>query len=415
MKYKYLWIACLAWACNSEVEQPERIVKDYAVAEKNLQLNGEDHFFQGFYTNDRTMITDPEADMDFQKFKEGGFDWLYMKLEVGEDGLPAAQDLAFLDRCKENGISVLVDRFGSKTIAETAKAYGSHPAIFGYNLLDDANAHGDRQSVLTNQRQVKLYAGDKYSMVSVYQNYEGGASKPPLEFSGAADITGFQTYPIGNWAINLNPPAFTEEEVLMSVDNRLEKFQETNGPISPLVPNPQVFPWISNKDAGGNGTGLERLPTPQEYRNMTYVGVINGAKSIMNYSLHEAPAKVGEEWFEWIAYDSEPLWSEVLKVKKELDAITPMLLNGKRAKAHQDNKWITAAYWNVDGTYYMMVANLSLEESQEYNIEIPVKTATASEQPLEINGTASDDLPVISDYAMKGTIDKMEVRLYQIK
>lgn len=352
-------------SCNTETIPVDKPVSDLSVKEKNLQIKGKDVFLQGFYTNNRGMITD-NSNKELELISDAGFNLIYMKLEIDINKNAVQSNIDFLNRCNQKGVYVIADYFGSSSIVEIAKAYKDYPAILGFSIQDDANAHATGEIVLQKHLAIKTFAPDKYTLVSIYKNYEGGNSKPPIEFVRSADLIGYQTYPIGHWALDMNPKPFTEDQSLQIVDKEMSELQLGNQSQRPIVTNPQTFRWVDSRN-----NLIERVPTPDEFRIISYIGIINGAKSLLHYSLHEPKITAAGVQFEWKLWESEVLWNETKILVSEINQIKDFLLNGRRAKVLQKNEWISAAYWNNNGTYYLIVANLSVKDIQNVDFKIP--------------------------------------------
>jgi hypothetical protein len=171
---------------------------------------------------------------------------------------------------------------------------------------------------------------------------------------------------------------------------------------------PQTFLWPGS-----------RVPTPAEYRNLCYVGLINGAKGVMSWSIYhrvdppEVRAKKKAEgkpaWEEWYLPDSHELWAECGAVGKELKAIAPFILDGKRTKLTEGTD-ISAALWVKDRDALLIVANLSETTGR----------AVALTLPKEVNGELKAAFPerasslTRSDGKLQGEIGKCEVQVYRI-
>lgn len=403
--YSMMLIAGIMGCENEEGTVDNGPSNDLSLTEANVVVDGEAVFFQGFYTNDRTMITNPTVDTELQLLKDAGYNLVYQKLGVDAAGDPVVEDLAFLDKCQSLGIKVLVDYFGNTTIVDVAAAYKDHAAIWAYNLQDDANAHATPEEVLANQREIERIVPNKTTIVSVYQNYEGGQSQPPVNYSRTADVVGFQTYPVGHWALDYVPQPFTIDETLKSVDNDLSKFQRGNQSLRPMIPNPQVFPWVSTSQGK-----IKEAPTAAEFKCITYIGIINGAKSIINYSLHEPPVDVNGEMFEWKAWEDAELWAACKQVNGEINQIQDILMHGKRAEIYQDNEWITAAYWNYEGKYYLIITNMSLKQDEEFSFKFP--TTGTLHNMLE---PEAEDNIAFNEYEIVGSLPATTAKVFEVK
>lgn len=406
-----LFIACSG--DNSVTPEKER-PKDYSKHETNVKINGVDHFLQGWYSNNREMITDPN-NQELEMIIEAGYDLIYQKLGVNADGSPIQQDLNFLDKCQQNEVYVLVDYLGATTIQKVAQAYGDHPAIFAYNLQDDANSHASPQEVLEKHYEMKTIVPNVTTIVSVFKNYHGVNSYSPEAYVRSADVMGYQTYPIDHWALDPRYSGYTEEEMYKVVDSELDYLQIANQGQRPILPNPQTFPWVRRyNDQEQNPLKVWRVPTPLDYRNITYSGIINGAKGIINYSLREIPTWVdgdnGQERFEWKVWEDIALWEECKKVVQEVNQIKHFLLGGKRAKLETKNEWVSAAYWNVDGQFYLIINNLSRDETQSFGFSFPAEGTL-----VNVFESNTNESITLSDYTVKGELAAGNVVVFKVE
>ncbi|HCU34322.1 MAG TPA: hypothetical protein DGT21_02420 [Armatimonadetes bacterium] len=82
------------------------------------------------------------------------------------------------------------------------------------------------------------------------------------------------------------------------------------------------------RDKSLDPAGAGRPPTPDEYRAMVYVSILNGARGIINYA-YRIPQSTTRTEFD-APRDTPALWKRVGDVNRELAAIGLPLLNGHR-------------------------------------------------------------------------------------
>jgi hypothetical protein len=312
---------------------------------------------------------------------------------------PWHEDTRFLDKAAELGIWVVAGHTETEAKLERVKKYKDHPAIIAWTLYDDANTLSTVEHLTKMNRLVKEIVPHRLTYIPL-----GTQSRkvlmPDDGFFRCTDLIGWEMYPIAN--PNAADPGLKATETQMALVSRASA--RTKRPYWVL---PQTFAWPGS-----------RVPTPAEYRNICYVGLINGARGVMPWSIYykgdspEVRARKKAEgkpaWDEWYLPDSKELWSECGAVARELKALTPLLLDGQWAKI-TDGHDVTAATWTSDKEVLVIVANLSETEAKSVSIPLP-------------KGMVGDPHPAFKDRPaglkqvegrLTGQIDKAEVHVYR--
>ena len=220
---------------------------------------------------------------------------------------------------------------------------------------------------------------------------------PAAAFFKCSDFIGWEMYPVANpKAADPTLKATETQMVLVS-----KAATRANCPYWIL---PQTFRWPGS-----------RVPTPAEYRNLCYVGLINGAKGVMPWSIYhmvDSPAVRATKkaagkpaWEEWYLPDSKDLWTECGAVALELKALAPLLLDAKRTKL-TDGGDITAAIWASETESAVIVANLSETESKPVSLTL----SKGDWKPAFANRPKG---LAFVDGKLTGEIGKAEVHVYR--
>jgi hypothetical protein len=312
---------------------------------------------------------------------------------------PWHEDIRFLDKAAELGIWVVAGHTENEAKLDRVKKYKDHPAIIAWTLYDDANTLSNVAHLTKMNRLVKEIVPHRLTYIPLGTQSQT-VLMPDDGFFRCTDLIGWEMYPVAR--PNAADPGLKATETQMALVSRAAARAKR-----PYRVLPQTFAWPGS-----------RVPTPAEYRNLCYVGLINGAKGVMPWSIYykgdspEVRAKKKAEgkpaWDEWYLPDSKELWSECGAVARELKELAPLLLDGKWAKV-TDGSDVTAAIWTSDKEILVIVANLSETEAKSVSIALP-------------KGLAGDPRPAFKDRPaglkqvdgrLTGRIDKAEVHVYR--
>ena len=274
---------------------------------------------------------------------------------------PWHEDTRFLDKATELGLWVVSGHTETETKLDRVRKFKDHPAIIAWTLFDDANTLSNVEHLTTMNKLVKEIVPHRLTYIPL-GTQSRDVLMPTDGFFGCSDLVGWEVYPIAN--PKAADPSLRATETQMTLVSKAAA--KANRPYWVL---PQTFAW-----PGG------RAPTPVEYRNQCYVGLINGAKGVMPWSIYhmvdsaDVQAKKKAErkpaWNEWYLPDNKELWAECEAVAKELKEITPQLLDGRRTKL-TENGDVTASLWTGESEVLVIVANLSETETKSVSLTLP--------------------------------------------
>ena len=312
---------------------------------------------------------------------------------------PWHEDTRFLDRAAELGVWVVAGHTESEAKLDRVRKFRDHPAIVAWTLYDDANILSTVEHLTAMNRRVKAVVPHRLTYIPLGTQTRD-VLMPADGFFDCSDFVGWEIYPVANPKA-ADPTLRAAETQLSLVATAAAR---ANRPFWVL---PQTFAW-----PGG------RPPAPAEYRNLCYVGLVNGARGVMPWSIYHqvdsaavrATKKAAGQpaWEEWYLPDSRDLWAECGAVGAELKALAPLLLDGKRTKLTAGGD-ITAAAWVSGAEALVVVVNLSEREAKPVALTLP-------------KGVVGEAVPVFKDRPagltaadgkLAGRVGKAEVHAYR--
>jgi hypothetical protein len=352
-----------------------------------ITYNGAPFFPLGFYYYPKDLQQPDNKELD--RLVAAGFNTVHLDIK------DSASCLIFLDQCFKKGLKVIL-QFGIKTgpyhmgdVFFVSK-YKNHPALLGWSVADDANnGYYTVDSIKQRHDYVKKEKPTLNTFISVYKNHEQGISLPPQNLLRSSDVICYEMYPIDNWGQLLG--AFKKSDELLQVEKELSNLQQYNPGVfnKVLVAIPQLFSWASYSE---NKQAL--APSAVELRNITYTGLINGAKGVLNYSLPAA----------------DSVWLQSKSIAKEINTLKDVFLFGERTKLIiAKDSWIIAAIWKYQNLTYLIVSNLHKTESQVINYHLPVAGRLAN-----VFTTKEATIQYVDGY-LRGSIPAKDVQVYVIK
>lgn len=271
------------------------------------------------------------------------------------------EDTRFLDKAVELGIRIVAGHTETEAKLDRVRKYKNHPAIIAWTLYDDANTLSTVEHLTKMNKLVKEIVPHRLTYIPLGTETRD-ILMPGPGFFECSDFVGWEMYPVANPKA-ADPTLRATETQLVMVTKLAVKADR------PFWLLPQTFKWPGS-----------RVPTPDEYRNLCYVGLINGAKGIMPWSIYhmvdspEVQAKKKAEgkpaWEEWYLPKSKDLFAECGKVGSELKNIAPMILDGQRTKITNSEE-VSAAVWRSDAEGMLIVANLSETKTRRIDMKIP--------------------------------------------
>ena len=274
---------------------------------------------------------------------------------------PWHEDTRFLDKAAELGIWVVAGHVETEAKLDRVKKFKDHPAIIAWTLFDDANTLSTVEHLTKMNTLVKEIVPHRLTYIPL-GTQSRNVLMPTDDFFRCADFVGWEMYPVAN--PKAADPSLKATETQMTLVSRAA--QKAKRPYWIL---PQTFKWPGS-----------RVPAPDEYRNLCYVGLINGAKGVMPWSIYhmvdsaevraQKKAEGKPAWEEWYLPDSHDLWAECGEIAKEFKTIAPLLLDGQRTKL-TDGGDVTAAVWVTESETLVVVANLSEKEARTVSLALP--------------------------------------------
>ncbi len=378
-----------------------QIVTKIKQEEKTIQFEGKPFFPIGFYYYPDNVADADNSELDL--LIESGFNTIHIDIK------DTSNCMHFFDLCQKKGIKIIAQfgsGFGHYSMGDVSflPVYKNHPALLGWSIADDANnGKYTIDSIAIRQKIVKSQKANLPTFLSVYKNHEKGISKTPEELLRTGDVLSYEMYTIDNWGQAMG--AFTKDEELLQADKEVSIFQNINLKFynKIFVAIPQTFSWsfyTANKTA--------KLPTPKELRNITYTGIINGAKGVLNYTFGQKaiPDKNIADFKLPYAIN---LWKESVAIAHELGQLKDILLNGSRLKINnKKQKWLSLAYWKYNGKTYLIINNLHKSLPQKTNIQLLISNRLKN---VFENRNASLSL---KNGKLIGEIPAKEVQIYEV-
>ncbi|MFO0936190.1 MAG: hypothetical protein U0798_06715 [Gemmataceae bacterium] len=290
---------------------------------------------------------------------------------------PWDEDTRFLDKAAELGVWVVAGHTESEEKLDRVRKFKDHPAIIAWTLFDDANTLSHVEHLRKMNRAVKSIVPHRLTFIPLgTQSRE--VPMPSDEFYDCSDVVGWEMYPVAS--LKAADPTLKATETQMAMVAKAAARAHR-----PYWILPQTFKWPGS-----------RVPTPVEYRNLCYVGLINGAKGVMPWSIYhmvdslEVQAKKKAEgkpaWSEWFLPDSKELWKECGEVARELKVLAPFILDGKWTKLTNSEE-LSAAIWTRDNETLVIVANLSEKETRPFSLTIPQRQSGSIESAFRTRST----------------------------
>lgn len=319
----------------------------------NLLVNGAPFFPIGAYHvswigNRQGKKTVP----DLHVIADAGFNLLHPSIDARSDMI----DL--FDAATARGVYVLGEiPWPANGPQDFINKWKNHPAIIGWNILDDFNApyHGTPNHPASQA----IERRDVVRALAPNQLVFGSGGAFPgfriAEYAGTMDAMGFQSYPVsaGN-----NEEVEWLQENLDSYDWVRDQLAGTNQLFWAV---PQAFRW-----KGSVFTGPARWPTDREERNMVYAALARGAKGVFYYTTW------GENGF--LPQVNPSLWSEIGREVVELESLTPFLLHGDRSELSTGNARLYGALWTYRSQVLVVLLSTDYAASHAVAIDLPAGT-----------------------------------------
>lgn len=297
-------------------------------------VDGRSFFPFGFYHVSWAWQGTPERRaQDLRRIAQSGFNLMITEPVNDQDNDAFA---SVLDQAQQVGLFIIP--YGLSP--QNERRVLQHPALLGFKVADDVNAHYTPQQAAERSARFKALSPDKLTYLSL----SVGQERPETPYFSAADLIGNQSYPIGNDDIGV-----TYRMMRSAVQSARA---QGNVPIANL----QSAFWGVSK------------PTPAEVRNMTYQALLAGARGIVYYAYRAPEVDLNAEPF---------LWRSLQALSGEVAQLAPLLLDGELMTLQSgDGKEPLAAYirgQTAAGEWqgYLVAVNTSRKESRQVRFELP--------------------------------------------
>lgn len=142
---------------------------------------------------------------------------------------------------------------------------------------------------------------------------------------------------------------------LRSVDALVSRAVQACEGLRPVWPVLQMTGAAYSSDSRLDPQTSGRPPTAQEYRCMAYLALARGAQGLFSYA-YRLPAARGQREF-LVTRDAPTVWQEAAAVNKELQALSPVLLDGEPVAVECGNPAIAVRGLRYNGVTYILAAN----------------------------------------------------------
>lgn len=289
-----------------------------------------------------------------------------------------ADHKTLLKAAERLGISIISDHQSDASFKDSVNQFKSFPALIGWSIGDDVNSRYQPRQILERHQQAKAIDPQRFTYISMFDP-DPKVIQPYLP---TANVIGMQSYPVSERSLN---STFSE------IRTAVETSRKYHG--AAVIANLQSFQW-QDTDRQGNP---QRIPTPEEVRNMTYQALIAGAQGILYYTYRD------EHWF---LPEHPALWAELRSLATEINQLKPLLLEFSPSQIEL-NADLLAGIWNADHHDILVLVNAS-DRPQSFNVPLPKKRSTAKllfDQPLT--------LPLKQGH-LTGSILPLNVQIYHL-
>ncbi len=342
-----------------------------------IMVNNQPFFPFGLY-HDSSYISDwygsnTKRLEDLKVISAAGFNTIRPQVGGNYDA-----DVAFLNEAQSNGIYVL-SSFNYDKRTKIVDRYKFHPAILGWEIVDDVDHPNNAYSVggvIDWKAEIKSTDSNRITYVS-------GAFPTRIEpFFNLADVLGFQSYPIDNDP-NVTKPLRSHYYALKSVTEAARRNNQS------IIANLQTFAWRNI------------APSPKQLRNMTYSALINNVKGIIYYS-YFYPG--------WELSENSALWNELKSLVPEIKQLNSVLLEGSWKRLNSGTENLFAAQWTYNESIYVVALNASPTDIIETSISIP-EAVNGSVEALFSNRPQG---MIFNQGKLSGSIQPEDVHVYKL-
>ena len=317
-------------ACFFTHPEPKYRMRDDHV----LLENGQPFFPLGFYNVSWTIPAEERLAMARDVAK-----WGYNTVHVGIRGDEYDGDGygAFLDACAKLGIRVITE-FAESKAESVIRKYRGKTAVMGWNPGDEPAPKG-----ITPQEMFRRYDTFKqidpdhlaYTVICVPSQY--------ANYAAGTDVLAPDPYPVPR----------------RPVDDVYRRFKEAKSAANKV----DTALWAVGQAFGGQKYDKKgpwpRWPDAREFRGMSYLALMAGAKGIIYYTYHDVSFDIRK---------APDLLEAVQKFPAEMRGMVPFVLDGKGELLAEDANGVYAMAWTLGSERRLVAVNA---RDKEAKVELP--------------------------------------------
>lgn len=301
-----------------------------------LLVNGQPFFPFGFFAN----VGDPLRDLN--AVAGNGFNTVHCNNDCND---------SYYARAAELGVKVIHEIWWPDPRASVEHSRDKAPLI-AYYVADDMNFDGACGAPKYTSAQVAARSAQirSYDLPSPARHPTTGAlvldSKCEVAgYASSVDILQGFNYPIDNWD---HPDRWLERNI-----TSVRMLIDAGGGRRAVIADTQTFAWPG-----------KRLPTPAEVRNMNYGALVMGVSGVMMYTLSDPDGF-------YLPTASPPLWDELIEQAKEIQALSPLLLDGSWTPLDAGQDHVHAAAWTKNARTLVIVVSTDRHASRRLRLALP--------------------------------------------
>lgn len=276
---------------------------------------------------------------EYQTLAENGFN------TVQSGNPPAVEEFRKMaDEALRTGIMLDVPFYGGggkvaanlpDTLLKIA-TFKDHPAVLNWKIIDEPDIRPDIIDEVANAYR-KMKAADATHPILLTI-----ASPPSFPYwVNFCDMLQVDPYPLPR------NPLTQVSDTVKAAKNALRQWQHLTAVLQ--------CGWIMDKDKPAN------QPTYDQALSMVYLSLINGAKGIFWYSMHDPGWDLSKT----------PLWARMKELNTETARLGNVVITGTPLDAViVDNKDVQAAAWQLDGQTQVLVTNPT-DKPQTATLKLP--------------------------------------------
>ncbi len=320
--------SCLDWGENAETEFFVHPAAKYQMRKDHVLLeNGQPFFPLGFYQVSWSTGNEHRLAI-VRDIAAWGYNTVHASIRNNELGKDSYGE--FLDECAQVGVRVITEFAGDpKPVIER---YKNRTAVMGWNPGDEPAPKG-----ITPEEMFRRYDSFKrldpdhiaYTVICVPSQY--------ANYAAGTDVLAPDPYPVPK----------------TPVDNVYRLFKEAKQAAN----RTDTALWAVCQAFGGQKyvktSGWSRSPTPQEFRAMSYLAIMAGAKGIIYYTFYDDSYNLLQD-------------PELLAAAKvfpaEIKEITPFVLDGKAEMLAENRNGVYAMRWKLGKRERLVAVNATKEK-----------------------------------------------------